>query len=235
MGTRFGRPTSRRRRERAARRGESAGFSGNRAGNRAVPNEDRSVPVRNAGKRAGREPAQRSSSHNGRSRTRAATRLFYYRGEPWTPSDEPRAVDWKALRFDVVRDGAKKKLSLAEVTAPELQALIDKVNAKTSAEDNEPTDTERALRGDRPFASRTRGVSRRIASRLMGLSRGSAARTVGARVCYPCRQSNAAHGRRSAQPIGRHRVRPGRENRVDERYGQVCPGDLRVLQRPTEQ
>jgi len=68
------------------------------------------------------------------------------RGDLWRPSDEPRVVDWKALRFDVVRDGAKRKLSLAEVTAPELQALIDKVNAKTSAEDNEPTDTERALR-----------------------------------------------------------------------------------------
>jgi hypothetical protein len=43
------------------------------------------------------------------------------RNERWEPSDEPRAVDWKALRFDVVRDGKKKSLALAEITAPELQ------------------------------------------------------------------------------------------------------------------
>ncbi|MBL8683159.1 MAG: hypothetical protein JNK05_28585 [Myxococcales bacterium] len=68
------------------------------------------------------------------------------RGKPWEPSDEPPVIDWKALRYEVVRDGAKKKLSLAEITAPELQALIDKITKKPDPRDAEPTDTERALR-----------------------------------------------------------------------------------------
>lgn len=69
------------------------------------------------------------------------------RGESWKPSDEPRVVDWKTVRFDVVRDGAKKKLSLDEITAPELQAMIDKANGKPKGgADAEPTETERALR-----------------------------------------------------------------------------------------
>lgn len=68
------------------------------------------------------------------------------RGDVWEPSDEPRAIDWKKLRFDVVRDGAKKKLTLAEITAPELQELINKVTKKSDAPAEEPTDTERTLR-----------------------------------------------------------------------------------------
>jgi hypothetical protein len=68
------------------------------------------------------------------------------RGEPWRPSDEPRSVDWAKLRFDVVRNGKKHKLSLVEITAPELQALIDTINEKPGAAGAKPTETEQALR-----------------------------------------------------------------------------------------
>ncbi len=68
------------------------------------------------------------------------------RGEEWKTSDEPRSVDWNKLTFEVVRDGKKRKLSLDEVTAPELQALIDSLHKAPNDNAHKATETEGALR-----------------------------------------------------------------------------------------